>query len=71
MMNLSKLRSGDQMYIDGSKANFIDHDIFLLLEEFVEEAPRKGIEVTLKDVNRKKIYFTKNNESISKTLTSK
>lgn len=71
MLYLSKLRSGDQVYIDGSKANFIDHDIFLLLEEFVEEAPKKGIEVTLKGVNRKKIYFTKNDERISKTLTSK
>lgn len=71
MMLLSQLKSGDQLYLDGSKANFIDHDIFLLLEEFVEEAPKKGIEVTLKGINRKKIYFTKNNEIISKTLTGK
>ncbi len=68
---LSQLKSGDQLYLDGSKANFIDHDIFLLLEEFIEEAPKKGIEVTLKGINRKKIYFTKNNEIISKTLTGK
>ncbi|MDP5120930.1 MAG: SulP family inorganic anion transporter [Spirosomaceae bacterium] len=71
MLNLSKLKAGDQLYIDGSMANFIDHDIFLLLEEFVADAPKKGIEITVKGVNRKKIYFTKNDERFSKTLVSK
>lgn len=69
LQNLAKLKKGDVVYIEGTKASFIDHDIFLLLEEFVAEAPKKGIDVTLKDINRKKIYFTKNNEIVSKTLT--
>lgn len=70
MTKLSKLHDGDRVYIDGSKASFIDHDIFLLLEEFVQEAPKRNIEVTIKDITRKKINFIKNDEIISKTLIS-
>ncbi len=72
LMNwLAKLSKGDTLYVDGSKAKFIDHDIFLTLEEFLEEAPKRGVEVFLKDVTRKKINFLKDNEVISKTLVGK
>ncbi len=67
---LSKLNEGETLFVDGSKAKFIDHDIFLTLEEFLEEAPKRNVEVILKDINRKKINFLKDNEIISKTLTS-
>lgn len=71
-LQLAKLRSGDTVHIDGTGASFIDHDIYLLLEEFVQEAPKKGINITLKDINRKKIQFSRSNyEVVSKTLKSK
>ena len=55
MNSLSTLEPGDHVFIDGSAANFIDHDIFLTLEEFVLEAKNDDIDVTLNGINRTKI----------------
>jgi hypothetical protein len=36
------------VYIDASKAHFIDHDIKLMLQEFSESAQERGISVDYK-----------------------
>lgn len=59
----SKLRSGDKLTLDGRNVDFMDHDIFLAIEEFVQEAGQKDIEVEVKEISRKKITFRKKNES--------
>lgn len=51
---LSKLQSGDYVVVDGAKANFIDHDIYVILKEFKDSASRRGIEVDFKDIAAKK-----------------
>lgn len=50
---LMSLKEGDEVLIDGSRANFIDHDIFTLLYTFKKGSKSKGIEVVFKKVNRK------------------
>lgn len=67
-LKLAKLERGDAVFIDGSDASFIDHDIFLLLEEFVRDAPEKGIDVELKGITRKKIKFSRTYAVVSKPL---
>ena len=53
-LNKTKLRStlagidsGEKVVIDGSKAEFIDHDIFEVIRDFEEGASHRGIDVTL------------------------
>lgn len=41
---LMKLRSGDQVYVDATRAFFIDHDIHTMLREFRQLSPTRGIE---------------------------
>ncbi|MEA5403348.1 SulP family inorganic anion transporter [Arcicella sp. DC2W] len=50
---LMSLKEGDEVLIDGARANFIDHDIFTLLYTFKRSSKSKGIEVVFKKVNRK------------------
>ena len=45
---LRKIETGKMVYIDVSKAHFIDHDINLLIQEFISTAPERGIEVDYK-----------------------
>jgi MFS superfamily sulfate permease-like transporter len=45
---LRKLPSGAKVVVDGSKALFIDRDIYEAIEDFRQLAPYKGIEVELK-----------------------
>ena len=45
---LRKIPKGSDVYIDASKAHFIDHDIKLLLQEFTESAQERGISVDYK-----------------------
>lgn len=49
---LMTLKSGDEVYIDGSKAKFIDHDIFSILLEFKKNAKRKNIDIEFKNVSK-------------------
>jgi carbonic anhydrase len=65
---LLSLQEGDYLFIDGSKASFIDHDIFLTLEEFQKEVKNRNITVEFKGISRKKINYRKSNAIVSKTL---
>lgn len=47
------LEEGDAVYIDATKAHFIDHDIYNLLYEFKASAFQRNIEVDFKKVSRK------------------
>lgn len=49
---LMGLKEGDEVYIDGTKANFIDHDIFSILLEFKKNAKRRKIDVDFKNISR-------------------
>ena len=49
---LMDLKAGDQVYIDGTKAKFIDHDIFSILLEFKKGAKLKNIAVDFKNVSK-------------------
>ncbi len=48
---LMNLKEGDDLLIDGTKAAFIDHDIYAILEEFNIGALERKIEVTFKNIN--------------------
>ena len=50
---LMSLKEGDEVLVDGTRANFIDHDIFTLLYTFKRSSKSKGIEMIFKKVNRK------------------
>jgi MFS superfamily sulfate permease-like transporter len=50
---LMSLQEGDDVFIDGTKANFIDHDIFTILYDFKRNSTQKGITVDFKKINRK------------------
>ena len=52
---LLTLQEGDFLLVDGAKASFIDHDIFLTLEEFQKEVKNRDIDVEFKGISRKKI----------------
>lgn len=45
---LRKIPNGSEVYIDVSKVHFMDHDITLLIQEFIATAPERGIEADLK-----------------------
>lgn len=66
---LLSLQEGDYLFVDGAKASFIDHDIFLTLEEFQKEVKNRNITVEFKGISRKKINYRKSNAIVSKTLT--
>lgn len=53
---LDSLQPGDEVLIDGTKAPFIDHDIFNMLHDYRETAKVQGINYELKNVqlNRRK-----------------
>lgn len=67
---LSTIEDGETVYVDATKASFIDHDIFLTLKEFKETAANKQITVVYKSITRKKINYRKSNAVVSETLTS-
>jgi MFS superfamily sulfate permease-like transporter len=45
---LRKIPTGSEVYIDTTKVHFMDHDINLLIQEFMSTAQERGIEVDLK-----------------------
>lgn len=47
---LSSLQPGDEVLIDGSRALFIDHDIYTMLHDYSETASVQGIHYVLRDV---------------------
>ncbi|MFD2522708.1 SulP family inorganic anion transporter [Emticicia soli] len=70
MQNLAALKSGDMVLIDGTKTTFIDHDIFLTLEEFQAEAKVRHINIEFKNIKRRKFNYRKSDGIVSKTLIS-
>ncbi|WP_337044411.1 SulP family inorganic anion transporter [Emticicia sp. 17c] len=70
MQNLASLQSGDTVLVDGTKTTFIDHDIFLTLEEFQNEARVRNIHIEFKNIKRRKLNYRKSNGIVSKTLIS-
>ncbi|WP_238806080.1 SulP family inorganic anion transporter [Emticicia aquatica] len=67
---LASLQEGDFVFIDGTKASFIDHDIFITLEEFQREVKVRNIEVEFKGISRKKLNYRQSNAVVSKTIIS-
>jgi len=59
-----KMKSGETLTLDGTHVDFIDHDIFLAIEDFVNDAVRKDITVNVIDITRTKLNFIKENETI-------
>jgi MFS superfamily sulfate permease-like transporter len=53
---LGTLQPGDEVIVDGSKARFIDHDIYNMLHDYKEIAEVQGIKYELRNVllNRRK-----------------
>jgi MFS superfamily sulfate permease-like transporter len=49
---LMDLKEGDDVFIDGTKAKFIDHDIFSILLEFKKNAKIRDIDVDFKNVSK-------------------
>jgi MFS superfamily sulfate permease-like transporter len=45
---LRKIPAGSEVFIDTSKAHFMDHDIHLLIQEFISTAQERGIEADIK-----------------------
>ncbi len=45
---LRKIPAGSEVFIDATKAHFMDHDINLLIQEFMSTAKERGIGVDLK-----------------------
>ena len=54
---LRDLEPGDHVVIDGVRANFIDQDIYNLLQDFKETATSQGISYELRDVTLRKRRF--------------
>ena len=61
---------GDYVFIDGTRAQFIDHDIFSTLEDFKTDAAFRGITVEFKGITRRKISYRKTDAIVQKTLVS-
>lgn len=49
---LLNLQPGDSVIFDGTRAQFIDHDIFSMVTDFTEMAPLRSIKVELKNFTR-------------------
>jgi TusA-related sulfurtransferase len=45
---LRKIPAGSEVFIDTTKVHFMDHDINLLIQEFMSTANERGIGVDLK-----------------------
>ncbi|WP_439489538.1 SulP family inorganic anion transporter [Algoriphagus sp.] len=53
MKNLEKIPEGSELIINTEKAQFIDHDIQVVLNDFIESSPDKNISVTLQGYKHK------------------
>jgi MFS superfamily sulfate permease-like transporter len=62
MKIFSELEEGDEITLDGRNVDFMDHDIFLAIEEFVKDSSKKKIKVNVMDITRTKLKFGKENE---------
>jgi MFS superfamily sulfate permease-like transporter len=53
---LMSLTEGDEVFIDGTKATFIDHDVLKILFEFKKSSKKKGMIVEFKNINKSSKY---------------
>lgn len=67
---LDGLKKGDYVFIDGVRAQFIDHDIYTALEDFKLNAHFRDITVEFKGITRRKISYRKSDAIVQKTLIS-
>ncbi|WP_019986843.1 SulP family inorganic anion transporter [Rudanella lutea] len=56
---LRTLQPGDQVIVDGTNAQFIDHDIYNMLRDYTETAKAQGISYELKNVIKTKSALPK------------
>jgi len=68
---LNSLKKGDYVFIDGVRAQFIDHDIYSTLEDFKLNAHFRDITVEFKGIIRRKVLYRKTDAIVQKTLISK
>lgn len=59
---LSEIEAGDLVIFDGSRAQFIDYDVFQLMKEFKENATEREVQVEFKSVSRRKLEDRKATE---------
>ncbi|UBM59850.1 SulP family inorganic anion transporter [Marinilongibacter aquaticus] len=64
MKILGSLQAGDRLTLDASHVDFMDHDIFLAIEDFVQEAEKKKIEIEAKGIRKIKLKFGKADEIV-------
>jgi MFS superfamily sulfate permease-like transporter len=67
---LDSLKKGDYVFIDGVRAQFIDHDIYSALEDFKLNAHFRNITVEFKGITRRKVSYRKSDAIVQKTLVS-
>ncbi len=65
------MQRGETLTLDGTDVDFIDHDIFLAIEDFVKDSERKDIHVNVIDITRTKLNFIKSDEKIGLTGSKK
>jgi len=61
---LEKVPANSYVFIDATRADFIDKDIIEVIEDFLKHAPLKGITVELKKSNHKEQGFSTNGGNI-------
>jgi len=60
LKNVLRLLPNDtKVIIDATHAMFIDHDIYEMVKDFVEAAPRRNISVELRNMEHKRFHFIK------------
>ena len=68
---LGTLQPGDEVVIDGSKALFIDHDIYNMLHDYKETAEVQGIRYELRNVMLKRGQQKRKPEALPNDVVSK
>jgi len=66
---LAHIPDNARLYIDGTRAMFIDHDIYDIINDFQSSAPLRGIQVELKNFHGKKLPIF-NISSVATPITS-
>lgn len=61
---LRLLPANSSIIIDGTRAAYIDHDIYQVIEDFVEFASHRNITVELKHISAKTVPFTFKKEKV-------
>ena len=67
---LGTLQPGDEVIVDGSKARFIDHDIYNMLQDYKEIAQVQGIKYELRNVPLNRRKQKRNSEALPNQVVS-